>query len=122
MFQIAAILWLGLADVSVTFHLNALATKMTANMAKLNDFIVFLLSYFPILYAGAINDPELAYQIGWVQCALVGIMFWANLAVLMKTMISGMMEECRKVRVEKLNLHTLKGMGFVMVIVVETVW
>jgi hypothetical protein len=33
-----------------------------------------------------------------------------------------MMEECRKVRVEKLNLHTLKGMGFVMVIVVETVW
>jgi hypothetical protein len=121
-FQIAAILWLGLADVSVTFHLNALATKMTANMAKLNDFIVFLLSYFPILYAGAINDPELAYQIGWVQCALVGIMFWANLAVLMKTMISGMMEECRKVRVEKLNLHTLKGMGFVMVIVVETVW
>jgi hypothetical protein len=65
LFQIAAILFLGLADVSMTFHLNAYATKMTANMTKINDFIVFLLSYFPILYAGSINDPELAYQIGW---------------------------------------------------------
>ncbi len=121
-FQIAAILWLGLADVSMTFHLNAFATKMTGNMAKLNDFIVFLLSYFPMIYAGAINDPELAYQIGWAQCTLVALMFWANLAVLIKTMISGIIEECRKVRVEQLNLHTLKGAGFVMVIVVETVW
>jgi hypothetical protein len=49
-------------------------------------------------------------------------MFWANLAVLMKTIISGMIEECRRARVEQLNFHTLKSMGFVMVIGVETVW
>ena len=49
----------------MTFHLNAYATKMTGNTAKVNDFIVYLLSYFPLLYSGSINDPELAYQIGW---------------------------------------------------------
>jgi hypothetical protein len=105
--QIAAVLFLGLADVSMEFHLNAYANNMTANMAKIKDFIVFLLSYFPILYEGLINDPELAYRIGWVQCTLVGIMFWANLAVLMKTMIGGMIEECRRVRVEGHNFCVL---------------
>ena len=49
-------------------------------------------------------------------------MFWANLAVLIKTMISGMMEELRRVRVERHNFSTLKYLGYDMVVLVMSFW
>ena len=46
----------------------------------------------------------------------------ANLVVVIKSTIVSMMEEYRRRRVEQFNFHTLKGMGFVIEIVVETLW
>jgi hypothetical protein len=65
-FQITAVMYLSLVDVLVNFHLSAYESKMSDFVAKINDIIVFLLSYFPVLYAGLIQDTELIYQIGWV--------------------------------------------------------
>ena len=50
-------------------------------MAKINDFIVFLLSYFPFLYAGLVTDPNDRYNVGWAQVSLIGFMFLANMTV-----------------------------------------
>ena len=65
MFQIAAILYISLADLLINFHLNAYESKLVGITAKINDLIVFLLSYFPIFYAGLISDQDLIYKIGW---------------------------------------------------------
>jgi hypothetical protein len=49
-------------------------------------------------------------------------MFVANLAGVIQCMILSVMEECRRTKVEQFNFQTLKGMGYVIVIVVETIW
>jgi len=49
----------------INFHLNAYESKLGGITAKINDLIVFLLSYFPILYAGLISDQDVIYKIGW---------------------------------------------------------
>ena len=59
-------MYISLADLLMNCHLNAFESKMSSIIAKINDLLVFLLSYFPLLYAGGlVTDPELAYQIGW---------------------------------------------------------
>ena len=116
-------MYISLTDLLMNFHLNAFESKISSLTAKINDIIVFLLSYFPLLYAGGlVTDPDLAYQIGWAQCALVGIMFLVNMAVLFKSMISNMIEECRRIRVERYNFRMLKFYGYDMVIVVRSAW
>jgi hypothetical protein len=49
-------------------------------------------------------------------------MFAANVAVVIHITILGMMEENRRVQVEKFNFKKLKQKGYVMVIVAETIW
>ena len=65
-FQIALIMYLSLYDVSMNFHLNAYESYMNDIVDKINKIIVWLLSFFPFLYAGIIQDTELIYKIGWV--------------------------------------------------------
>jgi hypothetical protein len=64
-FQIALIMYLSLYDVSMNFHLNAYESFMNDIVEKINKIIVWLLSFFPFLYAGIIQDTELIYKIGW---------------------------------------------------------
>ena len=63
--QIASLMYLSLADVLVNYHLNALESTARSIMAKVNDIVVFLLSYFPFVYSGLVLDPESRYEIGW---------------------------------------------------------
>ena len=49
-------------------------------------------------------------------------MFLANVAVVICKSIIEIMQEFRRVNVEKFNFKKLKGMGYTMVIVVETIW
>ena len=49
-------------------------------------------------------------------------MFLANVAVVILKTIIEMMQEFRRVKVEKFNFEKLKGMGYTMVILVETIW
>ena len=91
-------------------------------MAKINDFIVFLLSYFPFLYAGLVTNPEDRYKIGWAQVSLIGSMFLANMTVVLQNTIINMMEECRRRRVENYNFRMLKYLGYDVVVVGESIW
>jgi hypothetical protein len=55
-------MYLALADLLMNIHLNAYASKIDSVLTKINDLIVFLLSYFPFLYAGGlVTNPELVY-------------------------------------------------------------
>ncbi len=63
--QIATIMYLSLADMLMTFHLNAFESKTRSMVAKTNGMLVFLLSYFPFVYSGLVHDPEQKYNIGW---------------------------------------------------------
>jgi hypothetical protein len=65
-FQIALIMYLALYDVSMNFHMNAYESYLNDIVEKTNKIIVWLLSFFPFLYAGIIQDTELIYKIGWV--------------------------------------------------------
>jgi hypothetical protein len=49
-------------------------------------------------------------------------MFAANVTVVIHSNILGMMEESRRVKVEKFNFKKLKKKGYDMVIVAETIW
>ncbi len=59
-------MYLALYDVSMNFHLNAYENYLIDLVEKINKIIVWLLSFFPFLYAGIIQDTELIYKIGWV--------------------------------------------------------
>ena len=59
-------MYLALYDASMNFHLNAYESYLNDIMQKINNIIVWLLSFFPFLYAGIIQDTELIYKIGWV--------------------------------------------------------
>jgi hypothetical protein len=59
--QIASLMYLSLADVLVNFHLNAFESNTRGIMAKFNDIVVFLLSYFPFVYSSLVPDPESRY-------------------------------------------------------------
>ena len=56
--QIATLMYLSLADVLVNYHLNAYGSKVSSFMSKINDFIVFFISYFPFVYSGLVLNPE----------------------------------------------------------------
>lgn len=64
-FQIVAAICLSLADVIINYDLNAYENKINGLIAKINDFMVLILSYFPLLYAGLVHDPDVRYDIGW---------------------------------------------------------
>jgi hypothetical protein len=64
--QTALVMYLAFLDLLMNFHLNALKSYLHDIAAKFNDVVVFLLSYFPFLYAGLNSDTELIYTIGWV--------------------------------------------------------
>ena len=57
---------LALVDILINFHLNAYESKLSDLVAKINDTVVFLLSYFPFLYCGIIQYTEVIYKVGWV--------------------------------------------------------
>jgi hypothetical protein len=59
-------MYLALYDVSINFHLNAYESCLNDLVEKINKIIVWLLSFFPFLYAGIIQDTDLIYKIGWV--------------------------------------------------------
>jgi hypothetical protein len=59
-------MYLALYDVSMNFHLNAYESYFNDILQKINNITVWLLSFFPFLYAGTIQDTELIYKIGWV--------------------------------------------------------
>ena len=59
-------MYISLADLLVNIHLNAYESKINGVMANINNLIVFVLSYFPFLYAGLVSDLEVIYSIGWV--------------------------------------------------------
>jgi hypothetical protein len=76
--QIASLMYLSLADVLINFHLNAFESTARRFMAKINDIVVFILSYFPFVYSGLVPNPESRYEIGWFQATLIGLMFLLN--------------------------------------------
>ena len=115
-------MYLSLADVLVNFHLNAYESTVRSIMAKVNDMFVFLLSYFPFVYSGLVPNPESRYEIGWFQVTLIGFMFLANVSIVICKSIIDIIREFQRVKVEKFNFEKLKGMGYTMVIVVETIW
>jgi Kef-type K+ transport system membrane component KefB len=96
-------MYLSLADVLVNFHLNAFESTVRSIMAKVNDIVVFFLSYFPFVYSGLVLDPKSRYEIGWFQVTLIAIMFIANVGVVIFTSIIEIMREFRRVKVEKFN-------------------
>ena len=59
-------MYLALYGVSMNFYLNAYQKYLNDIVQKINNIIVWLLSFFPFLYAGIIQDTELIYKIGWV--------------------------------------------------------
>ncbi len=59
-------MYLALYDVSMNFYLNAYESYLNYLVEKINKIIVWLLSFFPFLYAGIIQDTDLIYKIGWV--------------------------------------------------------
>ena len=63
--QISTIMYLSLADMLMTFHLNVFESMTRSMVAKINSILVFLLSYFPFVYSGLVFDPETIYDIGW---------------------------------------------------------
>ena len=65
MIQIVSVMYISLADVTMNFVLNAFESQTNNNMAKINDSIVFVLSYFPFMYTDLVPDPEVRYKIGW---------------------------------------------------------
>ena len=50
-------------------------------MAKLNNTIVLILSYFPILFTDLVPGPEAKYIIGWFFVGLTALLVLANLIV-----------------------------------------
>lgn len=93
-------MYLALADMLMNFHWNAYESKFSDFVAKVNDIVVLLLSYFPFLYCGIIQDTEIIYQVGWVQVSLVAIMFVVNFIVIGITTIIKLMEGYRRSKVE----------------------
>jgi hypothetical protein len=49
-------------------------------------------------------------------------MFVANVSIVILNAIIGIIKEFRRVKVEKFNLEKLRSLGYVITIVVETVW
>ena len=117
-FQIALVMYLALADMLMNFHWNAYESKFADFVAKVNDIVVLLLSYFPFLYCGIIQDTEIIYQVGWVQVGLVAIMFVVNFIVIGITTIIKLIESYRRSKVEQLNLRILRDYGYVSKVVV----
>ena len=64
--QTALVMYLAFLDLLMNFYLNALKSYLHDIMTKFNNVVVFLLSYFPFLYAGLNSDTELIYKIGWI--------------------------------------------------------
>ena len=65
-FQIALIMYLALYDVIMNFHINAYESYLNEIVEKTNKIIVWLLSFFPFIYSGFVQDTETIYKMGWV--------------------------------------------------------
>jgi hypothetical protein len=63
--QTTLVMYLAFLDLIMNFYLNALKSYLHDIVAKFNDVVVFLLSYFPFLYTSLNSDTELIYKIGW---------------------------------------------------------
>ena len=50
-------------------------------MAKFNNTVVLILSYFPFLFTNMVPDPEARYQAGWIFVGLTTFMVLVNLIV-----------------------------------------
>ena len=49
-------------------------------------------------------------------------MFVANVSIVIHNAVVCIMKEFRRVKVEKFNLEKLRSLGYVVTIVVETIW
>ncbi len=59
-------MYIALHDVSMNFHLKAYESYLNDLVEKINKIIVWILSFFPFLYTGIIQDTDLIYKIAWV--------------------------------------------------------
>jgi hypothetical protein len=79
--QLAPNVFLSLADACITYHLNPYEKAISGYMAKLNNTIVLILSYFPFMFTNLVPDPEARYQAGWIFISITAFMVVANLIV-----------------------------------------
>ena len=76
-------------------------------MAKFNNSLVLILSYFPFLFTNLVPDPEARYQAGWIFVALTAFLVVTNLVVVVKSTIVDTIEEARRRAVEQHNYRLL---------------
>ncbi len=76
-------------------------------MAKFNNTVVLILSYFPFLFTNLVPDPEARYQAGWIFISITAFMVVANLIVVVQSTIVDTIEEARRKAVEQHNYRLL---------------
>ena len=69
-------------------------------MAKFNNTVVLILSYFPFLFTNMVPDPEARYQAGWIFICLTAFMVVVNLVVVVQHTVVETIEEARRKAVE----------------------
>ena len=77
-------------------------------MAKFNNSIVLVLSYFPFLFTNMVPDPETRYKAGWIFIVLIAFMVVVNLIVVVQGTVVETIEEARRKVVEQHNYRLLK--------------
>ena len=77
-------------------------------MAKFNNSIVLVLSYFPFLFTNMVPDPENRYKAGWIFIVLIAFMVVVNLIVVVQGTVVETIEEARRKVVEQHNYRLLK--------------
>jgi hypothetical protein len=105
--QLAPNVMLSLVDACVTYHLNPYESAMGGFMAKLNNTLVLVLSYFPFLFTNLVPDPEARYQAGWIFVGLTAFLVVSNLIVVIQYTIVDTLEEARRRAVEQHNYRLL---------------
>ena len=87
-------------------------------MAKFNNSLVLILSYFPFLFTNLVPDPEARYQAGWIFVGLTAFLVVTNLVVVVKSTIVDTIEEARRRAVEQHNYRLLMSRRIEMDIIV----
>lgn len=64
--------------------MNVEDNKTAYYLARYNDAMVLLMSYFPLLFTDFILDLETRYSAGWMYIAVVALMVIVNLSVVVK--------------------------------------
>ena len=77
-------------------------------MAKFNNSIVLVLSYFPFLFTNMVPDPENRCKAGWIFIVLIAFMVVVNLIVVVQGTVVETIEEARRKVVEQHNYRLLK--------------